>query len=80
MIVDKSIIPNTVDESNNNSGYELDFLSNGFKLRGTMVQELTNQVHHTSTWHLLKILLLQAHQFLVRLDDYVRTYSHKHQE
>jgi hypothetical protein len=65
MIVDKFLIPNT-------SGAEqtsdiIDFTVMDLNAE-QLIQELMNQVVHTSTWLLLKILLLQALEYQLLLD------------
>jgi hypothetical protein len=62
------------------SGNELDFLSNGFKVRDTI-----NGANGSGASYIYMALaenpfVHNFYSFLVRLDDYVRTYSHKHQE
>jgi hypothetical protein len=48
----------------------VDMVSNGFKVRGTHEIELTNQVHHTSTWLSLKTHLLHLQEYRLLQDNY----------
>jgi hypothetical protein len=66
MIVDKFLIPNTSDAEQTSDFMIL--LQNGFKCRTTDTGVNESGGQHTSTWLLLKILLLQALEYQLLLD------------